>query len=478
MAAGIDREATLASLPREWPDDLMPEIGRLVRESGRKVVVLDDDPTGTQTVAGVDVLTEWSAESLAAALRDDSPAFFVLTNSRSLPGVAAVRLAQEIGGNLRLAGALCRRDFAVVSRSDSTLRGHYPAEVTALAGALGWRVDGVLLVPFFLEGGRYTLGDVHYVVEGNGLTPAAETEFARDKVFGYRSSNLREWVREKHGGALPLERVASISLETIRQGGPDAVLGALEALHNGHACVVNAASYRDLEVLVLALLRAESQGQRFIYRTAASFVRARAGLAPRSLLGAKELAAWVGPPTGHGGLVVAGSHVARSTAQIADLRDLDRVVSVEVDVLLLLGSDTRQAEKSRVASTVSQALLEGSDALVYTSRTLLTADDDAATLDIGRQVSQALVEIVRSVRTRPAWMIGKGGITASDLATSALGIRRARVLGQALPGVPLWLTGPESRWPGMVYGVFPGNVGEAQSMVRLVEILRQAESEP
>ena len=164
--------------------------------------MLDDDPTGTQTVAGVAVLTEWSVASLAAELRSEPPVFYVLTNSRALPLEAASRLNREIAANLTAASRAAGRGFVVVSRSDSTLRGHYPGEVDALAAGLGGGFDGVLIVPFFLEGGRYTIDDVHYVADGDVLTPAAETEFARDSVFGYGSSDLREWVSEKHGGAL------------------------------------------------------------------------------------------------------------------------------------------------------------------------------------------------------------------------------------------------------------------------------------
>jgi uncharacterized protein YgbK (DUF1537 family) len=50
----------------------------------------------------------------------------------------------------------------------------------------------------------------------------------------------------------------------------------------------------------------------------------------------------------------------------------------------------------------------------------------------------------------------QGGITSSDLATKALEARRAKVMGQALAGVPLWQLGPESRHPGVPYIVFPG----------------------
>ena len=89
----------------------------------------------------------------------------------------------------------------VISRSDSTLRGHYPGEVEALAQALGEPYHATLLIPFFLEGGRYTLHDVHYLQDGDTLTPVGESEFAKDTTFGFASSDLRAWVAEKTGGA-------------------------------------------------------------------------------------------------------------------------------------------------------------------------------------------------------------------------------------------------------------------------------------
>ena len=59
-----------SSLPPEWPSDSLSEqVAEEVRSSGRVVVVLDDDPTGTQTVHDVPVLAEWTGEALASALR-------------------------------------------------------------------------------------------------------------------------------------------------------------------------------------------------------------------------------------------------------------------------------------------------------------------------------------------------------------------------------------------------------------------------
>jgi uncharacterized protein YgbK (DUF1537 family) len=151
----------LRRLPPVWPDDLLPTIREALRANPAKLVVLDDDPTGTQTVHGVPVLTTWDVDALHTELQDPSPVCFVLTNSRSLPLAEARALNADIGRNLRAAAEQTGRAFAVVSRSDSTLRGHFPGEVDALAEALDQPVDAWLLIPFFEEGGRGYLKSRH-----------------------------------------------------------------------------------------------------------------------------------------------------------------------------------------------------------------------------------------------------------------------------------------------------------------------------
>jgi len=455
-------------LPPPWPQQLLPAIRRELRDRPRTVVAVDDDPTGTQTVYEVPVLTEWSVDSLTSVLAEPDALVYILTNSRSVSLAEAQAMNREIVANLKAASQASGRDFVVVSRSDSTLRGHYPGEVTALVEALGRPVDGTLIIPFFLEGGRFTIDDIHYVAEGDYFIPAAETEYARDATFGYRHSNLRAWVSEKHSGQIATTAVASISLTELRRGGPAAVATALQQVTNGQVCVVNAATYRDMEVFVAGLLQAEARGKRFVYRTAASFVRVRGGLGPRRLLSGQDLA--VPAPTG--GLIIAGSYIKKSTQQIEAVQALANVVSLEVSVGAVLAAAQREAEVQRVIRLADEAISGGQEALVYTSRTLVTGADAVASLQIGQVVSAALVEIGQNLPSRPAWIIAKGGITSSDVATRGLGIKRAQVLGQAIPGVPVWRTGPESRWPGLVYVVFPGNVGGIEAIADMVQILR------
>lgn len=462
-----DKNRLLASLPPEWPHDLLLEIQRRVRGGGRKVVVLEDDPTGTQTVHNLPVLTHWPMPALRLELENNLPAFYLLTNSRSLPPAGAADLNAEIGHNLLRAGQLSHRDFAVVSRSDSTLRGHFPGEVQALASALARNFDGWLLVPAFLEGGRYTIDDIHYVAEGEVLVPAGQTEFARDAALGYRASNLRQWVAEKTEGRVRANEVASISIADLRQGGPERVTDTLLALHDGRVCIVNAASYRDLQVLVAGLLAAELQGRRYLYRTAASFVQVRAGLPARPPLASRDLSL-AGPG---GGLVVVGSFVPRTTRQVEVLLERGQVESIQVNVDRLLGLD-RPDEIRRAAAAADQALSRGEDVVVYTGREPKVGEDAESSLQIGRQVSEGLVEIVCAIPTRPRYLLAKGGITSSDIATRGLEVKRAMVRGQLLPGVPVWELGPESRFPGLPYIVFPGNVGGPTALAEIVDRLR------
>ena len=467
----LPREETLRQLPPPWADDLLPAIRRELQAGAQTLIVLDDDPTGTQTVYDLPVLTQWEVEVLRTELARGTPVFYVLTNSRSLPAHAAAELNRTIGQNIATAARRTGQAIAVVSRSDSTLRGHFPVETDALARGLGQQFDGLLLIPYFLEGGRLTIDDVHYVAEEDKLIPAGQTPFAADASFGYSASNLRAWVAEKTSGQIPADTVISITLDDLRRGGPDRVASRLHAVTGGAVCVVNATCQRDMEVLVLGLLRAEAAGKRFLYRTAASFVQTRAGLASRPLLTAAELAL----PAG-GGLIVVGSYVPKSSGQLTHLLENTAIQAVEVDVVALLAEDAARAqsqtgEVARARQAVQTHLAKGRDVVLYTSRSLITGRDAEASLAIGKTISTSLVQIVRELTVRPRYLLAKGGITSSDLATAGLDIARGWVLGQILPGVPVWQAGPESRYPGLSYIVFPGNVGGPDALTAVCHTL-------
>ena len=461
----------LESLPTQWKVDLLPEIRREISTSNYKIVILDDDPTGTQTARDLPVLTSWSDDVLKKELNSSFPAFFILTNSRSLPEDEACALALEIGSAIRVAANAIGIRVIIISRSDSTLRGHFPAEVDATAQAIGKETLPYLIIPFFLEGGRYTINDIHYVREGTKLIPAALTPFAKDAVFGFSHSNLKHYVQEKTKGAIQAEAVKSIGLDDLRIGGPRRVADLLSSIAPAKACVVNAACYRDMEVLVAALIEVEKQGHEFLYRTAASFVRTRTGLDETGgLLSKEELTS----SSQYGGLFVIGSYVAKTSSQVSCMLEQTDVTPIEADVKRLLDPDKRQIEINRITNEASTILRSGKDAAIYTSRELITGRDAVSNLEIGQIVSNSLIEIVRNIEVQPHYLVAKGGITSSDVATKALGVRRAMIIGQALPGVPAWSIGNETRYPGMTYIIFPGNVGEDDALAQIQRKLKRA----
>jgi uncharacterized protein YgbK (DUF1537 family) len=451
-------------LPGEWPHNVTTEIRQELKRLNQKVVVLDDDPTGTQTVHDIPVLMDWDVDHLRAEFRNALPAFYILTNSRSRTAAEACELNRQIAINLNVAASQAKSDFVVISRSDSTLRGHFPREVDCLMHALNRRSNVVILLPFFAEGGRITVGDVHYVTQGQKLVPAGETEFARDPAFGYRASNLREWVEEKTQGRISAESVASISLDDIRVGGPDKIFRRLLSLEPGIVCIINCISTRDLEVFTLGLLRAELSGKAFLYRTAASFVPVRSGIDAQPLLSVQEVCHRdVG-----GGLVVCGSFVSQTTSQLEVLLRETTVEGVELEVTALLNPHKRHGEVLRLARKSSQSIKRGKTVAIFTTRELIATGNAEEALSLGQYISAALVDVVRSIDVRPRYVITKGGITSSDIATQALNVKRAMILGQVLPGVSVWELGHESRYPGLAYVVFPGNVGGPESLAKIV----------
>lgn len=478
----LARPTTANELARAAPpfSDAVPTAealrAALAAQASPSLPVVDDDPTGTQTVHGVAVRADWA--DLSGELRSDKSCFYLLANTRALDEAAAVARNREIGRELRRGGPRL-----VVSRSDSTLRGHFPAEVDALADGLGWRRPLVLVAPQFFGGGRVTADGVHYVlgapVDGDRpATPAGETEFARDRAFGYRRSRLAEWVAEKTRGSADYAHTWHLSLHAIR-GGVRAVQDAFEAAlldETVRAVCVDGLEDRDM-LVVASGLKAAMAAQRgalharggVVVRSAGSAVAALTGMPPKPFLGREALS-----PSSGGGLVVVGSYTQKTSAQLAELRRrcgwLD---AVEVDVGEVLAD--AEGAVARASAAAAAALGAGRSACVFTSRRV-QQDDGSGGLVIGAKVNEALCAVAARVveRATPAFVVAKGGITSNDVAVKSLGVRRADVLGQVVAGVPAWRLGRESRLPGASYVVFPGNVGDADDLATVVETVAGA----
>ena len=297
--------------------------------------------------------------------------------------------------------------------------------------------------------------------------PVGDTEFSHDPAFAFTSSDLQGWVEEKTSGRVPADAVASVSIADLRRGGPERVAAILSALPSGGVCVVNGASNRDMEVFVQGMLEVEASGRRFLFRAAASFIKALLGQSERPLLTPEEM----GMDGGGGVLVVVGSHVPRTTQQLDHLLNHSDAIGVEANVSLMLPDATRQSEIDRAIAAAEGALAGSSNAVLYTSRELVEGHSSDHSLAIGHQVSQAVSEIVAGMGIRPRCIIVKGGATSYAVATKALNVRRAWSPGQAAPGVPAWILGMETLHPGLPCIIFPGNVGDEDALTNLVKRL-------
>ena len=329
----------------------------------KKLVVLDDDPTGVQTVHDVSVYTDWEEESIRKGFEEKESMFFILT-----------KVAGELG-----------QDFMIISRGDSTLRGHYPLETQLLADGLAdgnaggsekmaadngasagsTAVDGEIICPFFPEGGRYTMDNIHYVKEQDNLVPAGMTEFARDKTFGYKSSDLTEYVEEKTEGKYHKEDCITISLEELNALDVQGIKAKLMSAQNMAKIIVNAVSYADLKVFCAALVLAMKEGRHYMARTAAAFTKVMGRISDQPLLGREQLEG----DTKNGGIVLIGSHVKKTTDQLNCLKELDGQADfMEFQVNAVFEENGLEKEVERTVKAAEEKILSGRTVVIYTSR--------------------------------------------------------------------------------------------------------------
>lgn len=443
-----------------------------LKDFDKKIVVLDDDPTGVQTVHDISVYTDWTEESIAAGFEEANSMFFILTNSRAFS--AEYTKGQHTIMAQRIAAEAKKRNqgFMIISRSDSTLRGHYPLETETLRKVVeaegSQPIDGEVLMPFFKEGGRFTIENVHYVQEDEYLTPAGETEFAKDKTFSYTKSNMAEYIEEKTKGQFKKESVTCVSLDDLRDFNVDKISDQLLAVKDFNKVIVNAVDYVDVKVFAIALIKAMNKGKSFMFRTAAAFTKIIGGVSDKPLLTRDEL---VAPGNNNGGLIIIGSHVQKTTKQFEELKKSPYVKCIEFNHMLVLEPEKLEAELKRIVEEVENDIRNGQTVVVYTGRKRFDAGSEEESLRVSVKISEAITSIVNRISIQPSFLIAKGGITSSDVGTKGLSVKHALVMGQVAPGIPVWKTGTESKFPNMAYVIFPGNVGAVDTLRKVVDML-------
>lgn len=423
----------------------------------RPIVVLDDDPTGVQTLAGVRVLLSWDAERVRAAA-DGRPAVHLITNTRALEPSRVRPLVHEAARTVIDAVP----DACLVLRGDSTLRGHLREEylgVRDVVASGAWPV--LLLVPALPSAGRVTVDGVHLVVRDGGRVPVSETEFARDGPFTYSSARLLDWAEERSHGLFRASRGREVRLAELRGEGGIAVsraIAELDGVGEPAALVVDAETTDDLGIVAAGYADAVADGAGVIVRCAPAFAGVVSGTAAEA---AAEL-----PPAGESVLVVCGSYVEQTTRQLARLLAAQPDALVEADVLALADGDLA-AESARLVTATSLRLGHDGVAVLATPRSRPSGTTSFAA---GERIALGLAKVVASLRPRPPVVVVKGGITSAFVLREGIGAEEAEVLGPVAPGVSRWA----AEWPDgepVDYLVVPGNVGEDDLLERLVDAL-------
>jgi len=419
------------------------------------VVILDDDPTGTQAVSGVPVITRATPAALAWAFTTSPRGFFVLTNSRSLDEEAMTDLTRTVV--VEVLRAAEGRAVRFVSRSDSTLRGHVVAEPEAIRA--GYRMAGLpapamtVFVPAFPRAGRVTRGGVHLLQDTDGEIPAHESHYATDATFGYATSSLPALVAARSHGALTEGDVAVVTAESVAT-----------ALREGSSpwLACDAEDDDDLAAIATAIREADPHGEQAIVRASPGILPALLGLSPSTELPRD------GEAPRRGGLVIVGSHVAQTTRQLARLVEGGGITLLTLDVERLVDAGADLVERIVEELTADAiAALAASHVVIATGRTVRSFTDPDQSLAFAREVSDALVAVTRRVNERcdVAFVVAKGGITSSDIATRALGIERAIVRGRVGAGI-VW--DPVDGLARAPLALVPGNIGDDDGLVEAV----------
>jgi len=454
-----------------------------------KIVVLDDDPTGSQTVHSCPLLLQWDRATLLEGLAHPSPLLFVLANTRALaPEAAAVRV-QEIARALKEAmgemEAAAGPDapgidhWLIVSRGDSTLRGHYPLEVDGLEAELG-PFDATFLVPAFLQGGRTTVAGVH-LLHGE---PVHTSAFGRDGLFGYGTSFLPDWVAEKTAGRIPADQVELVGLEElagVEQNDCQGLLQRLAGLEGNRCVAVDAERPQQLGALAAAVREltapsaAEPWGRprRFLSQSAASWIEALAQLPPQPLApaGLAQLRRVDGGGAPLPGLVLVGSHVPLADAQLEVLLAEPGCGGVEIAVAKLARVLEGPVPLEMLAS-LEQAWLEqlqavlaaGQTPVLFTSRGEVACRSAAERRWLGLELAALMARLSAALAPQLGYLISKGGITTHTLLADGLGLARVELQGQLLPGLSLVLTPGDGVVPGLPVLTFPGNLGDSETL--------------
>tara|TARA_Y100001968_G_scaffold324142_1_gene362923 strand:+ start:5759 stop:7117 length:1359 start_codon:yes stop_codon:yes gene_type:complete len=451
-----------------------------------KIVVFDDDPTGSQSVYGCPLILDWNERILDKAIDQPSELLFFLANTRSMTSKEAELRTRKICKAFK---DTCKRkridnkDILLISRGDSTLRGYGFLEPEIIAQELG-PFDATFHVPAFIEGGRTTRNGMHLL----NNCPVHLTNFASDKIFGYSTSFLPDWLEEISQGKISSKSVLLITSEQLNfainsNKGMNKLFEFLQDLSDNSFVVVDAENTSQLSVFAKTVMKLMGQ-KKFLFRSAASLISAFAQLPVNSIkpfdlaalrIRNKSLKLKLG-------LIIVGSHVKLADQQLEILlkdcacegielpvRKIARILDGSLPNLLLNDLENQWFFE------LKNILDSGKTPVLFTSRGEIHFASNASRMIFGLELANLMARLFKRILPDLGYVISKGGITTQILLEKGLDVGMVHLKGQILPGLSMvW---PETNDISKQIPIitFPGNLGSKETLLEAWKLMEKVD---
>jgi len=442
-----------------------------------KFVVIDDDPTGSQTVHNCLLLLKWDYSTLLKGFESESNLFFILANTRSLDENDAKLIIEEICKNLKgvIASEKYEEEIIFISRGDSTLRGHNFLEPNAINSCLG-PFDATFHIPAFIEGKRLTINGSHFVDQ----IPIDKTIFARDKIFGYETSNVKTLLFQKSKSQINLEDIQNLflsDLEILNDEENNIVFKKLKDLNNNKHVILDVENYSQLKKFSLIIKKLSKQ-KKFLFRTAASFISSISEKKsdPKDKTFFSNLRIRNKEKSFLPGLVIVGSYVELSSIQLKNLLEISYCEPIELDVfeffrISLLENNQERINlfKNKFLREIRFSFEQGKTPVLFTSRKFMSLDYSEQ-FNFYNSLAFFISELVADLKYEIGYLISKGGITTNAILSNGLNADYVYLEGQILTGISV-VTYNLKNVEKLPIVTHPGNIGTQDSLVNIWKIL-------
>ncbi len=442
-----------------------------------KFVVIDDDPTGSQTVHDCLLLLKWDYSTLIKGFESESNLFFILANTRSLSENDAKLTIEEICKNLKtvMASKAYAEEIIFISRGDSTLRGHNFLEPSALNNCLG-PFDATFHIPAFIEGKRFTINGSHFVDK----IPINQTIFARDEIFGYETNDVKNLLFQKSKSQINLDDIQNLflsDLEILNDEENNIVFNTLKKLKNNKHVIVDVENYSQLKKFSLIIKKLIKQ-KKFLFRTAASFISSitERKSNPQDDMFFSNLRIKNKEESFLPGLVIVGSYVELSTIQLKNLLEISTCEPIELDVFeffRITSSESNQKKrnlfKNKLLREIRFSFEKGKTPILFTSRKFMSLNYSEQ-FNFYNSLALFIAELVEQLKHEIGYLISKGGITTNVILSNGLNADYVYLEGQILTGISVvtYNIKTDQKLPIVTH---PGNIGTKDSLANIWKVL-------